>query len=278
MVVLLLVLVAMSFGTTAPETGPCRASLPRGPAVPAPIVLRTTCGGFRLARDGTIGRLPLRWFDARAGGTGRRYGADLRIQRTRSGRIVLLRHGRVVWRSRNLYYRDGGDLAFGPGAFAFASYRRGIFVTDLKGPERVIVRGVGLYPLAFLRDGKLLVTQRGSVSVVSQDGSVLRRYRYRPRNGYVFDERTESLFFVTRERVLARAEGTSVRPVRPLRELDGWLSLLGRDLLSFYDDHSVAVTRRDGTLVARASCRTPRAGTSTAASSPPPTGAGSRSV
>jgi hypothetical protein len=215
-------------------------------------VLRTSCGGFRLAPDGTITRLRPGWFAARAGGTGRHYGAELRIQRTRPGRFILLQRGRVVWRSSGLYRNDGGDLTFGPGVFAFASYRRGVFVTDLESPERLIMRGVGLFPLAFLADGTLLVTQRGTVTVVSQDGSVLRRYRYRGRNGFAFDQRTESLFFVTPRGTLVRAQGTDSTVVRPLRELDGWISLLGRDRLVFYDVRAVAVTRRDGQVVASA--------------------------
>jgi hypothetical protein len=249
---LLLLLLASSIATAAPENGPCRLSSMHGPSVPAPIVLRTTCGGFRLAPDGTITRLPPRWFALRAGGTGRRYGADLRIERPSSGHIVLLRQGRVVWRSREAYRNDGGDHAFGPGAFAFASYRRGIFVTDLEGPERMIMGGVGLFPLSFLADGTLLVTRRGTIAVVSQDGLVLRRFRYRGKNGFAFDQRTESLFFVTPRGLLVRATGTSLDVVRPLHGLDGWISLLGRDRLVFYDSKVVTVTRRDGRVVARA--------------------------
>jgi hypothetical protein len=126
-------------------------------------------------------------------------------------------------------------------------------VTDLKSPERLIRRGVGLYPRAFMRDGTLLVSQAGSMSVVSQDGSVLRRYRYRRVNGYAFDDRTESLFFVTRGRVLVRANGTRVEVVRRLAGLEGWMYVLGRDLLAFHDRRAVTAIRRDGRFVARAS-------------------------
>jgi hypothetical protein len=112
---------------------------------------------------------------------------------------------------------------------------------------------VGLYPLAFVRSGRLLVTRRGTIVVVSPDGSALRRYRYRGKNGFAFDQRTESLFFVTPKRVLVRAKETQLRVVRPLGDLDGWIYFAGRDLLVFHDDHEVAVTRRNGRLVARAS-------------------------
>lgn len=255
MVLLLLValLVAAPASQAASDPRPCQAALPSGPSVPAPIVFRNSCGQFRLDRDGQVTRLPRRWIGLRSGTTGRRYGADLRIARTRSGRIILRRAGRVVWRSSDLYYRDGGSLAFGPGSFAFASWRRGIFLTDLKGPERLIAPGVGLHPLAFLRNGSLLVVKGGwgpSVSVVSPDGSVLRRHRYRPRHGYVFDERTESLFLVTTRRMLVRAQGATAQIVRPLRGLDGWLSSSG-PYLTFQAARTFAVVRRDGRLVSR---------------------------
>lgn len=260
MLLLLLLFVASSIATAAPESGPCRAALPRGPSVPAPIVFRNSCGVFRLGRDGEVVRLPPGWLASKSGGTGRRYGADLQIQRTHPGRFILLRRGRVVWRSSGLYPRDGGSVAFGPGGFAFGSWRRGIFVTDLKQPERLVAHGVGLHPLAFLRRGELLVGDAGSghaVSVLGQDGSVLRRYRYRRQNGYQFDERTESLFFVTPGRMLVRADGTAARVLRPLGDLDGWVGFAG-PYLTLSDEEGLAVLRGDGSLVSSWSWRVPR--------------------
>jgi hypothetical protein len=77
----------VSGGSPARAGGACAGRLPN------------SCGGFRLARDGTVTRLPKRWFDARSGGTGRRYGADLRLRWTRDGQFLILRHGRIVWKS-----------------------------------------------------------------------------------------------------------------------------------------------------------------------------------
>jgi hypothetical protein len=242
--------------------------LPQGPSVPAPVVFRNSCGGFLLERGGELRRLPRDWFAVRSGGTGRRYGADLRIERNRPGRIVLRRHGKVVWSSNGLYRNDAATIAFGPNAFAFAAYRRGIFLTDLRSPQRLIVHGVGLHPLAFLRDGSLLVVDGGpshAVRVVSPTGSVLRRYRYRVQNGYAFDDSAESLYFVTPERLLIRADGAAVEVVRPLRDLDGWVSLAGPHLtLSDFahrgpsDEIRFTVLERDGRLVSRWRWRSPR--------------------
>ena len=60
---------------------------------------------------------------------------------------------------------------------------------------------------------------------------------------------------MTADRRLARANGTRVRVIRPLRDLDGWLYLLGRDLLVFQESRELAVARRDGRVIARASWR-----------------------
>ena len=65
----------------------------------------------------------------------------------------MLRDGRLVWRSQSLYPNDGGSVAFGPGEFAFASYRRGVFLTDLTSGERLVVRGRGLFPYEFTSGG-----------------------------------------------------------------------------------------------------------------------------
>src|SRR6185369_16268643 len=130
------------------------------------------------------------------GGTGRRFGADLQLRRTHAGLFVLRRRGRLVWRSHGLYPNDGGGVAFGRGTFAFASYRRGVFVTDLAGPERRVARGTALFPIGFTRDGVLFVGRRGAVDVVAPDGRLVRRLRYRARNGLAFDEPADTLFLV----------------------------------------------------------------------------------
>jgi hypothetical protein len=229
---------------------PCRAPVPRGPAVPAAVVLRTSCGSFRLAPDGHVTPLSRHWLPRHGGGTGRRYGAQLNIRRTRPGRVLLLLHGRVVWRSTGLYPQDGGNLAFGPHAFAFASYRRGVFVTDLRGGERLVARGRGLYPYSFTSGGDLIVTGTRTIRLVSPTGATLRTFAYRPRNGYSFDEQTDTLTYVTPAGRLAAAQGTRVEFKRPLRHVDGMLAFARPNLLVFSGPRSVTVTRRDGTLVA----------------------------
>ena len=235
--------------TTTPAE-PCRAPLPRGPAVPAPIVLTTSCGGFLLDPSGHVSRLPPRLLAAASGGTGRRYGADLNVRRTRAGRFLLLRHGKVVWRSARLYPNDGGTVAFGPGSFAFTTYREGVFLTDLRGAER-LVAGRGSFPVDFTSRGELLVSGRGAVRLIAHDGATRRRIRYRPRHGFAFDALSDTLFLVTRRGVLAAWDGQRLRQVRPLGRIGGWMTLALDGPLVFQAPRSLTVLRRDGVVVAR---------------------------
>jgi len=230
---------------------PCRASLPNGPALPAPIVLRTSCGGFLLAPSGRVTRLPRHWFARHGGGTGRRWGAQLNLRRNSAGAYFLLRHGHLVWRSHDLYPNDGGAVAFGPQRFAFAAYRRGVFLTDLRGPEHLVLGGRSLEPYDFDDAGRLIVSGQHSLALVGIDGKTIRRFRFRTRNGFGYDEGSDTLYFVTPTGVLASARDTRLRLLRPLARVDGWLTVAQPNLLVFSAARSITVTRRDGSVVAR---------------------------
>jgi hypothetical protein len=251
-------LLAGAFLSLTAHPDPCAKALPRGPAVPAPLVLSTDCGWFRLEIDSRVSRLPIDWYATHKLPWHPRY--HLTVRRTRPGRYLVLRGGRVVWRSAGLYYNEAGSIAFGPHAFAFDSYgRRGIFLTDLRGPERLVLHGRGLYPIGFRNRGELLVNSRRMITVLSQEGTVLQRYPYRRSSSFVFDEQSETLYFVSPDGVLSAAQGRAVRRIRRVR-LRGWIGLLGRRLLTFTGQRHVAVLRRDGSFVARASWRGARRG------------------
>lgn len=256
---MLTALAAAALVSVTSPAAPCRAALPQGPAhgpaVPAPIVFKTSCGGFRLATSGAVTRLPRRWFAAHAGGTGRRYGADLQVRRNRAGRIFLLRRGRLVWRSHGLYPNTGGDVAFGPKAFAFSAYTRGVFLTDLRGPERLVVLGRGRYPHDFFRSGRLIVAGGRALTVLSPRGRVEHRYPY-SRRGYAFDGGGNTLFFLTPSGRLATVSESRLHVGRRLG-FDGTVSFVEPRRLLFYGARSLTLTTRDGRLLARA--RWPRA-------------------
>jgi len=249
-------LTAAVLATAATPAAPCRAPLPEGPpAVPAPIAFKTSCGGFRLETSGRVTRLPPGWFAAHASGTGRRFGADLKLRRNRAGRILILRGGQLVWRSRDLYPNDAADVAFGPNAFAFSSYRRGVFLTDLRRPERLVFPGRGRFPHDFFTSGRLIVTGGRAIAVLSPAGRVERRYLYSRRGGYAFDGDSNTLFFVTPRARLAILRESRLRIGRRLG-FDGMISFTKPGRLLFFGARSLTLADRDGRLIA--STRWPR--------------------
>jgi hypothetical protein len=239
---------------------PCRAPLPRAPVVPAPLVAWSSCGAFRIGTHGRVVRLPRHWLARHSGGTGRRWEPKLDIRRNRPGRYFLVRDGRVVWRSRGLYPNDGGSVAFGPGRFAFASYRRGVFMTDLRHGERLVFRGRGTYPVDFTRAGDLVVAAGRAVVLVSPEGRTLWRYPYRARNSFAFDERSDTLYFVTPSGRLASVRDRRLRLGRDLAGVGGQVSTAAPRLLVFGGARTIVVTRTDGSLVARTGWRSARLG------------------
>lgn len=246
------VLAAAALTVTAPAAHPCRAPLPTAPHVEAPIVLWTSCGSFRLSPGGELARLPRHWLAKHGSGTGRRYGAHLEIRRTRPGRFLLLSQGRVVWRSANLYPRDGDGIAFGPHSFAFASYRHGIYLTDLQHAERLVLPGRALYPYSFTRSGELIVTGPHAITLLSPAGTVLRNLRYRSRNGYGFDEQSDSFYYLTPAGRLAVLHGAHTLRRRSLAQIDGILTVARPNLLVFSGAHSITATTRTGAVIANA--------------------------
>jgi hypothetical protein len=215
--------------------------------VPAPVMLWNSCGTFRLEPDGRVVLQPRHWLARHGSGTGRRYEADLNLRGTRAGRYTLLRHGRVVWRSRGLYPNEGGGVAFGPGVFAFRAYSRGIYLTDLRSPEHLVVPGRDAYPVDFTHDGELIVAAHGMLLVVSPAGTT-RRYRY--SSGFAFDGKTDTLYFVTPSGILAAVRDERVRHFRRTPAFIEAFSLAEPSLLVWQRAHGLRITRRDGSLVA----------------------------
>jgi hypothetical protein len=232
---------------------PCAKSLPRGPHVPAPIVLSTDCGWYSLDTDGDVSRLPADWYATHHEPWHPAYG--LTYRRTRSGRYIVVRNRHGVWRSAGLYFSEDGSGTFGPHAFAFASWgQRGIFLTDLRGPERLVLRGRAFFPMGFTAQGELLVSGRRSIIVLSPAGTVVRWLRFRRSNSFSFDQQTGTVYFVTPRGMLTAARGSDVRRIGPAER--GWIGILDHGLLAFGSSGHLAIMRRDdGSLVASASWR-----------------------
>lgn len=233
--------------------------------MPAPLVVQTGCGWYVLRTSGRVVRLRRSPVGFGRGGVAedgtRDFGADLVVRRARAGRfgVVRLRRtaaGRLIrtriWRSSNSYVDTGGDIAFGPHRFAFADYRRGIYLTDLRHRERLVVHGKGLYPIGFTGGGELMVAGSGHrVSVVAADGTLVRRYSYRPRGGFSWDFRTDTLYIVRPDGRLGAAHGSHLRLLHRLTGIEGQIDFMQPGLLAFSGRRSVAVTSLTGKLIAR---------------------------
>jgi hypothetical protein len=239
--------------------------------VPGGVAARAGCAGAGRALD-ELRQLPARARRERqppatplAGQARQRHGPPLRLpprdppHRARTASLAPGRAHRLALR-RSLPGRWRRGCLPGAHAFAFASYRRGVFLTDLRGGERLVARGRGLHPYSFTGHGDLLVSGARSISLVAPRGTVLRRFAYRPRNGFGFDDRTGTLYYVTRAGRLAAARGVRVELARSLRDVDGLLSVARPNLLVFSGARSITATRRDGTVVAEASWSSRRVG------------------
>jgi hypothetical protein len=239
----------LSLASAHPD--PCATALPRGPAVPAPLVLSTDCGWFSLATDGTVQRLPVDWYATHKKPWHPPYGLSYR--RTHVGQYLALRHGRVVWRSARRYLGEDGAGVFGPHSFAFVSWGlRGVLLSNLHGPERLVLHGRNLFPIGFTATGELVVSGRRTIVVLSPRGQLSRRLSFRASSSFAFDEATGGVYFVSPAGVLTVAEGSHVLRLGPAPP--GSIALLGQRLLSFSLAGHVAVVRRsDGGLVASAS-------------------------
>lgn len=227
-------LAALLASAVVPSHG-CRAPLPHGPGVPAPIVIRTSCGWFELRPGGRVTHLPRSPAGFGRGGVAEdgtlHYGADLAIRRTHHGGLIVLRLRRtpagrltrtVTWRSSRDYYNTADDVTFGPHLLAFNDYYHGLYLTDLRHSERLVVRGRGLYPIGFTGGGDLLVAGSGHpISVVAADGRLLRRYSYRPHSGFTWDYSRDTLYFVRPDGILAAAHGSHLRLLRRLPGIEG---------------------------------------------------------
>lgn len=164
-----------------------------------------------------------------------------------------------MWRSSGLYPNDYTGVAFGPGLFAFGSYtHRGIFLTNLRGPERLVARGRNGFTVGFTSQGRLLVDGRRAILVIGRSGRELHRYPYARRRGFGYDERRGLLYFVTPRGLLADVgDGSRARVLGRAPSIGAWPTVLAPGLLAWLARHSLVVTDRRGEVVA--SSRWPRA-------------------
>ena len=246
----MLVALALALASGAPFAA-CDRPLPQGPAVPAPIVLRTGCGGFLLRRDGRVERLPERWFETRAGNPPRPHAEGRRVAVNARGAVVVRRAGARVWRATGTH--PGISPVFGTrGAFAFGAYGEGVYLTDLRSPERLVVPGREVWPLAFGDDGNLVVRGAGALVVLRPDGTPLRRIPYRAALGALTDPVSGRVHVVAPDGTLTAVDGARVTRLARLAGVAGWLTSAAHGRFAFQEAHGVRVWDAQGRVVAQA--------------------------
>ena len=246
----MLVALALALASGAPFAA-CDRPLPRGPAVPAPIVLQSVCGGFLLLRDGRVERLSPRWLRDHAGNAPRPHAAGRQVGVDGRGAVVVRRAGVRVWRATGTHH--GISPVFGPrGAFAFGADGEGVFLTDLRSPERLVVPGREVWPLAFGDDGNLVVRGAGALLVLRRDGTELRRIPYRVPLGALTDPVSGRVHVVAPDGTLTVVDGAHVTRLARLAGVGGWLTSAAHGRFAFQEAGRVRVWDAGGRVVAQA--------------------------
>lgn len=220
-------------------------------ALPAPLTIHTSCGRFRIARDGTVSRLPSApppprllhsvWASGVWAGSAQ-------------GHLVVGRSDHVLWRSRGRFRHEYevDVLTVGPRslAFLYGMRKTELYVARLDGAERRVAQRE--LPLGWTRAG--LYTRRGETLLLRSAAGDLRATIARDVTHAAYDPLHHTVWFVVRER-LFRAEGTRVRLLAKVAQLDLTagralqLQPLGR-LLALQDPRRLVVLRSNGTVFA----------------------------
>ena len=233
----------------------CARTLPHGPQLPAPVVLRTVCGVFELRRDGSVvyGRTPA-WAPAWAPDATSHPDPRTWVAH-RHHRLLVFRDGRLLWRSRTTGGSD--EVAVGHGHVAFTVFRSwsmSLWIAPLGGRERLVApkeQIVGWIPAG-------LVTQQGTdLRLRAPDGRLLRRLA-RARTALRVGR---GVVVLGTDGVIVRTDGWRSRMLADLRPLGmakrSWLELLPRGVMQVTAGNRVLFLDRDGRRFASAALARP---------------------
>ena len=234
----------------AADATPGCGGVPAAPAgLPAPVAITTSCGVYKVSETGdvTVGPAPTVQVQSPAG---------TYVDR-RGRRIVVIREGQLVWRSKHAFSRalqlGGAAVSAGDVAFSFVSGR--LWVARLAGVEHAV--GSGESPLGWTVNGTLLTTRFSPLDdaplyVRAEDGSHRRLIAARTR-GLSFDEATKTAWFFS-QGALATSNGGTARVVVNLHALglgpQPFFELLDAGLVALGGQRRLVVLRRDGALFA----------------------------
>lgn len=207
------------------------------------MLLRTRCGAYAVRPDGTV--------QPAAPAPSRYLGAFARLSKRH---VVVVDHGRVVWRSRRAFRTKVGPEAAAVGArhVAFSFYRGRLWVARLGGPERPVARGE--VPLGWTRNEDLLAVHwepRSTTIFVHRGGRKVTIGR--DVGTLAFDDSTATVLFVSRDR-LVRSDGRLSTQLASLSRLGvsglDWLQLVGDGLIVLQGSDRLVVLRPDGSVFA----------------------------
>jgi hypothetical protein len=246
--VMALVAAAATGGQAHGVSGRCAQALPRGAQVPAPIVVTTRCGRFRLQPKGAVVFKGARTLPVPKGAN---YWMDLTWYRFSRHHLLIGRGLKQLWRSHGTYSStypyDVGRVVLGARELSF-SYSGRLYVARYGGPEHMVARGES--PIAFLSGRLLTWRTRGWALVLRGAGRVVVPHAVDPQ----WDRASGMVVFRTGRRLRA-FDGVKVRELGNRFDLgvrgNPVVELLG-GLVSMHDTRRLVVLDYDGRLVASA--------------------------
>jgi hypothetical protein len=240
-----LVAVVATGGEANGGGGRCTQALPRAPAVPAPIVVTTRCGRFRIQPGGDVVYKGPRTLPVPKGSN---YFMDLTWWRFSSHHLLIGRGLKQLWRSQRARYSAKGWLGrivLGGRELSF-SYGGRLYVASYSGPERMVARGED--PVAFF-SGRLLTWRTRDWALVLR-GRIVVPHAYDPE----WDRVSGIVVFRTGRRLRA-FDGVRVRELANRYKLgvrgNPVVELLGTSV-SIHDTRRLAVVNYKGRLLASA--------------------------
>jgi hypothetical protein len=233
----------------------CRSAVAKAPAgLPAPVVLTTDCGRYRIAPNGRVHFIGPRRLPVPAGSS---WFMDLTWYRVERGHLVVGRRHESLWRSRGRFVPARGEgvgavaLARGRVAFSFfAGKTPTLYLARLGGAENPVAHGET--PLGWTQSGSLLtLSARGGAIRVRAASGRLERILAHGIYNFAFDHATGTIVYVAHG-TLERFDGRRVRTLAHLT----MLGLGGRPSLSPFPGvvvvsgrRRLVVLRPDGSLV-----------------------------
>ncbi len=238
--------------------GRCHRALPEAQlTLPAPLIVTTSCGRFRVGQNGGLTYLGPRTLPVPLGTC---YWADLTWYRFSRGHLLVGRGYRRLWRSRGTYAStypaNIGAVVLGARGLAFSYFRSlgepsRLYLARYGSSERPLGRGET--PLEFLRSGELVTQrERGGAIVLRTPGGRLDGVIVPHASDPQVDRQSGTLVFRVGLRLGVFDRGR-VRELADLRMLGikGWpvVEPLGR-LVAVRDRRRLVVLDYEGRLIA----------------------------